>query len=108
MFLRLEEEYWRSPFLINFIGVNSEAGNETREKIWSDFVAEQNEEWSEKRVVFCSYCCFLERDKLRCEKKFCKRVKFFVHVRHFKAVFFPFFVVKRFGYDLVSILGWCW
>ena len=40
-FLRLEEEYWRSPFLINFIGVNFEAGNETREKIWSDFDAEQ-------------------------------------------------------------------
>ena len=39
--LRLEEEYWRSPFLINFIGVNFEAGNETREKIWSDFGFEQ-------------------------------------------------------------------
>ena len=52
--LRLEEEYWRSPFfttrrgvleksffLINFIGLNFEAGNETREKIWSDFGAEQ-------------------------------------------------------------------
>ena len=37
-FLRLEEEYWRSPFLINFI---FEAGNDTREKIWSDFGAEQ-------------------------------------------------------------------
>ena len=40
-FLRLEEEYWRSPFLINFIGVIFEAGNETREKIWSGFGAEQ-------------------------------------------------------------------
>ena len=29
-------------FLINFIGVIFEAGNETREKIWSDFGAEQN------------------------------------------------------------------
>ena len=47
-FLRLEEEYWRSPFLINFIGVSFEAGNETLKKILSDFVAEQNEEWSEK------------------------------------------------------------
>ena len=68
VFLRLEEEYWRSPFLTNFIGVNSKAGNETREKIWSDFVAERNEEWREKRVVFCSYRCFLERKKLSCEK----------------------------------------
>ena len=41
VFLRLEAEYWRSPFLINFIGVIFEAGNETREKIWSDFGAEQ-------------------------------------------------------------------
>ena len=53
-FLRLEEDYWRSPFfttrrgvleksffLINFIGVIFEAGKETREKIWSDFGAEQ-------------------------------------------------------------------
>ena len=77
-------------FKINFIGVNFEAGNETREKIWSDFVAEQNEEWSEKGVVF-SYRCFLESEKLRCEKKFCKRAKFFDHVRHFKAFFFHFF-----------------
>ena len=38
-FLRLEEEYWRSPFLINLIGVIFEAGNETREKIWSNFGA---------------------------------------------------------------------
>ena len=54
VFFRLEEEYWRSPFyfVINFIGVRFEAGNETREKLWSDFVAEQNEEWSQKRVVF--------------------------------------------------------
>ena len=52
-FLRLEEEYWRSPsydskrsigevlFLISFIGVIFEAGKETREKIWSDFVPDQ-------------------------------------------------------------------
>ena len=41
VFLRHEEEYWRSHFIINFIGVKFEAGNETREKIWSDFGAEQ-------------------------------------------------------------------
>ena len=45
-------------FLINFIGVNFEAGNEPREKFWSDFVAEQNEEWSEKRVVFVHIAVF--------------------------------------------------
>ena len=57
--------------------MNFEAGKETRDKIWSGFVAEENEEWSEKRVVLCSYRCFLESKKLRCEKKFCKRAKFF-------------------------------
>ena len=77
-------------FLMNFIGVNFEAGNETREKICSDFVAEQNEKWSKKRVVFCSYRCFPESKKLRCEKKICKRAKFFVHVRQFKAFFSQF------------------
>ena len=48
--------------------MNFEAGNKRCEEIWRDFVAEQNEEWSKKRVVFCSYCCFLESDKMRCEK----------------------------------------
>ena len=57
-------------------------------------------------MVFCSYRCFLESENLRCEKKFCKRAKFFVHVRHFKAVFFSLFLVKKFGYDLLLILGW--
>ena len=36
--------FWQSAsfvFLINFIGVIFEAGNETREKIWRDFGAEQ-------------------------------------------------------------------
>ena len=66
--------------------MNFEAGNETCEKNWSNFVAEQNEEWSEKSG-FCLYRCFLESEKLRCERKICKRAKFFVHVRHFKAVF---------------------
>ena len=61
-FLGLEEEYWRSPFSINFIGVNFEAGIETHEKIWSDFAAQQNEEWSEKSGFF-SYRCFLESEK---------------------------------------------
>ena len=47
-----QEEYWKSLFLINFIGVKFEAGNEKREKMWSYFAAEQNEEWSEKRAAF--------------------------------------------------------
>ena len=57
-FLRLEEEYSRSPFLIYFIGVIFEAGNETREKIWSDFGAEQKLRAERKESGFCSYRCF--------------------------------------------------
>ena len=33
------------------------------------------------------------------------RAIFFVHVRHFKAVFF-IFLVKKLCYDFVLILGW--
>ena len=29
--LRLEKEYWRSPFFNQFVGMNFQAGNETRE-----------------------------------------------------------------------------
>ena len=86
----------KSFFKIIFIGVNFEAGNETRVKIWSDFVAEQNEEWSEKRVVFLFISLFSREREIEVSKKICKREKFFVHVRHFKAVFFRFFV-KRVG-----------
>ena len=45
-------------FLINFIGVIFEAGNETREKIWSDFGAEQKLRAERKESGFCSYRCF--------------------------------------------------
>ena len=42
-------------FLINFIGVMFEAGNETREKIWSDFETEQKLRAERKESAFCSY-----------------------------------------------------
>ena len=96
----------KSFLKINFIGVNFEAGNGTREKIWSDFVAEQNEEWSEKRVVFRSYRCFLYSEKLRCEKILSEQ-NFLFMCGILKQFFFSFFLVKRFGYDFV-ILGWFW
>ena len=71
--------------------MNFEAGNETREKIWSDFVAEQNEKWSEKRVVFCSYRCFLESEKLRCEKNSVSERNFLFTCGIFKQFFIGFF-----------------
>ena len=45
-------------FLINFIGVIFEAGNETRERIWSDFGAEQKRRAERKESGFCSYRSF--------------------------------------------------
>ena len=54
-----------------------EAGNETREKISSDFGAEQK--WRAERKVsgFYSYRCIWESEKWMCEKIFSKRAKFF-------------------------------
>ena len=98
-FLGLEEKYWRSPFLNNFIGVIFEAGNETHEKIWSDFGAEQKLRVERKGSGFCSCRCFWEREKLMCEKNFSKRAKFFVNVRLFKVVFLQLLMVMKFDYD---------
>ena len=64
-------------FLNQFIGVIFEAGNETREKIWSDFGAEQKWRAERKESDFCSYRCLWESEKLTCEKIFSKRAKFF-------------------------------
>ena len=85
-----------------------EAGNETREKIWSDFGAEQKLRAERKESGFCSYRCFWESEKLMCEKIFSKRAKFFVHVRLLKAVFLQLLMVMRFDYDIVLILGLFW
>ena len=107
-FLRLEEEYWcieEESFFINFIGVSFEAGNETREKTWIDFATEKNEEWSEKRVVFCLYHCFLESEKLRCEKNSASE-RNFVFTCGILKQFFSLFLVTRFGYDFILFLGW--
>ena len=68
-----------------------EAGNKTREKIWSDFVAEQNEEWSKKRVVFLFISLFSREREIEVKKKFCKRAKFFCSRAAFKSSFFATF-----------------
>ena len=65
VFLRLEEEYWRSPFFkINFSGVIFEAGNETREKIWSDFAAEQQKRRAERKEWFLFIPLFLREREI--------------------------------------------
>ena len=84
-----------------------------REKIWSDFGAEQKWRAERKESGFCSYRCFWESEKLMCEKIFSERAKFFVHVRLLKAVFFATFLVYevwlcyciRFGLVLIGIEG---
>ena len=48
VFFTTRREVLEKSFLINFIGLNFEAGNETREKIWCDFVtikSGQKREW---------------------------------------------------------------
>ena len=89
-----------------------EAGNETREKVGSDFGAEQKWRAERKESGFCSYRCFWESEKLMCEKISSKRAKFFfVHVRHFKAVFFIYFGKEVwlwfwFNFRLVLVVVW--
>ena len=78
-----------------------EAGNETREKIWSDFSAEQKWRAERKDSDFCSYRCFSDSAKLMCV-----HVEiFFVHVRLLKAVFLQLLKVIRFDYDIILVLG---
>ena len=75
-----------------------EAGNETREKIWSDFGAEQK--WKAERKEWFLFISLFSREReIEVWKKYSNRAKFFVHVRHFKAVFFKFFWLR--GFDMI-------
>ena len=65
----------------------------------------KSEERSEKRVVFCSYRCFLESEKLMCEKIFSERAKFFCSRAAFKSSFLQFFLFMRSDYDIVLDLS---
>ena len=76
-----------------------EAGNETREKIWSDFRAEQKWRAERKESDFCSYRSFWESEKLMCEKNFSKRAKFVCIRAAFKSSVFATFD----GYEV-----WLW
>ena len=98
----LEKSFFKSIF-----GVNFEAGNETREKIWSDFGAEQKWRAERKKSGFCSHCCFWECEKLMCEKNFFKWAKFFSRAA-FKSNFLQLLMVLRFDYDIVLVLGLFW
>ena len=88
--------------------MNFEAGNETREKIWSDFGAEQKWRAERKESGFCSHRCFWESEKLMCEKIFSKRAKFFCSSAAFKSSFLQLLMVMRFDYDIVLLLGLFW
>ena len=89
-------------FLIYFIGVIFEAGNETREKIWSDFGAEQKLRAEQKKWFLCTPLFLREREKLMCKKIFSKRAKLFCSRAAFKSSFLQ---LLRFDYDIVLILG---
>ena len=90
--------------LINFIGVIFEAGNETREKIWSNFGAEQKWRVERKRFVFVHTGVF-GRARNWCVKKSSKRAKFFCSRAAFKSSIFQLLMVMRFDYDIVLVLG---
>ena len=65
----------------------------------------KSKERSEKRVVFCSYRCFWESEKLMCEKIFSERAKFFCSRAAFKSSFFCNFSCL---WGLIMILYWIW
>ena len=54
----------------------------------------------EKRVDFCSYRCFLESKKLKCEQKSIGEGNFLFTCGILK-LFSQFLLVKRFGFDFV-------
>ena len=107
VFLRLEENYWRSPFFNQFYWSQFWSG---KWNTWRNL--ESICRWTKWRVErkesgFLLISLFSREREIEEWKKFCKRAEFFVHVRHLKVVFF-IFLVKRFGYDFVLILGWFW
>ena len=53
-----------------------------------------------KESGFCSYRCFLESKKLRCEKKIVSEGNYLFTCGILKQ-FFSLFLVKSFGYDFV-------
>ena len=89
--------------------MNFEAGNETREKIWSDFVAEQKWRAERKESGFLFIPLFLREREIDVWKNFLWASEiFFVHMRLLKAVFLQFFLFMRFDYDIVFDLGSFW
>ena len=95
-------------FYNQFYGVNFEAGNETREKIWSDLVAEQKWRAERNESGFLFIPLFL-REREMCEKIFSERAKFFCSRAAFKSSFFAIFLVYEvwlwycIGFGLVLI-----
>ena len=71
------------------------------EKIWRDFVDEQNGEWSEKRV-FLFISLFSREREIEVKKNSVSERNFFFTCGIFKH-FLNLFLVKRFGYDVVLL-----
>ena len=96
-------------FLINFIGVIFEAGNETREKIWSDLVAELKWRAERKESGFLFIPLLLREREIDVKKFSLSERNFFVHVRLLKSSFFAIFLVYEvwlwycIGFGLVLI-----
>ena len=98
VFLRLEEEYWRSPFFNQFYWSDFWSG---KWNAWKnlDFGAEQKWRAERKESGFCSYRCF-ERARNWCVKKFSLSERILFTCGILKQFFFHLFWLR----GLVTIL----
>ena len=117
VFLRLEEEYWRSPFYDSKRSIGVLFFNQF---YWSDFWsgiwnAWKNLEWfwcwtevksGAKREWFLFIPLFLREREIDVWKNFLKASETFLFTCCILKQFFSFILVKRFGYDFVLISGW--
>ena len=78
-----------------------EAVNQTRDKIWSDFGAEQK--WRAERKASLLFIPLFLREREICEEIFSKRAKVFVHMRLLKAVSVQLLMFMRFDSDIVLV-----
>ena len=110
LFLRLEEEYWRSPFLNQFL---LEWNLKREMKIAKKFgviLLLNKRRVERKESGFCSYRCFRESEKLRCEKNSVSEQIFFFTcgiLKHFFSIFcLRGLVLILFCFRLVLAVVW--
>ena len=110
VFSRLEEEYWRSPFFNQFYWSKFWSGKWHTWKNLEWFCCWKNWRVERKECDFCSYLCFLESEKLRCEKNSVSERIFLFTCGILQAVFSFFgseiWLWFCFNFRLVSVVVW--